>query len=205
MTQNSRQLNLRCRCGHVSGIALDVAPASSLRLVCYCRYCRAFAHFLDRPDVLDSAGGTDILQMPPGRVKIVTGADAVRCMKLSGRVFRWYTECCRTPIGNTGSPRIPLVGLIHCFISGDSADLNDAVGAPRYRVYSESATGPLPPDAPPQPSNATIVLRVASLLLGWWMRGLGRPNPLFDAKTGAPLSEPRLLTPEERAALLRPV
>ena len=199
--KGSRQLDLRCRCGHVSGVALDVTPAAGLRLICYCRYCQAFARFLDRPDVLDSAGGTDIFQMPPAHVKIVAGAESVRCVQLSRRVFRWYTECCRTPIGNTASPRIPFVGLIHSFINGDSAGLNDAVGAPRYRVYSESATGPLPPDAPP-PSRGLIVLRVAGLLLGWWLRGLGRPNPFFDAQTGAPLSAPRRLTPEQRDALL---
>jgi hypothetical protein len=41
----------------------------------------------------------------------------------------------------------------------------------------------------------------ASKVLGWWLCGLGRPNPFFDARTGAPLSAPRLVTPEERAAL----
>jgi hypothetical protein len=33
------------------------------------------------------------------------------------------------------------------------------------------------------------------------MRGLGRPNPFFDARTGAPLAMPRTVTPEERAVL----
>jgi hypothetical protein len=36
-------------------------------------------------------------------------------------------------------------------------------------------------------------------LLGWWLRGLGRPNPFFDDH--APLSVPRVFTPSERAAL----
>jgi hypothetical protein len=40
-----------------------------------------------------------------------------------------------------------------------------------------------------------------STLLGWWWRGLGRPNPFFDERTNAPLSEPRVFTPDERAAL----
>jgi len=33
------------------------------------------------------------------------------------------------------------------------------------------------------------------------LRGLGWPNPFFDARTKAPLSAPRVLTPSERAAL----
>jgi hypothetical protein len=33
------------------------------------------------------------------------------------------------------------------------------------------------------------------------MRGLGGPNPLFDDRTGAPLSAPRVVTLERRAVL----
>jgi hypothetical protein len=104
---------LRCRCGHVRGVASKVAPSTGFRLVCYCLDCQAFARFLDRPDVLDAAGGTDIFQMPTGRVRFISGEDAVRCLKVSRKVFRWYTECCQTPIGNTAGPRFPLVGVIH--------------------------------------------------------------------------------------------
>jgi hypothetical protein len=38
-------------------------------------------------------------------------------------------------------------------------------------------------------------------LLGWWWRGLARPNPFFDDHTSAPLSAPRVITASERAAL----
>src|SRR5215469_9180782 len=62
-------LPLQCRCGYVRGAASKVAPSAGLRFVCYCRDCQAFSRFLDRSDVLDAAGGTDIFQMPTGRVK----------------------------------------------------------------------------------------------------------------------------------------
>ncbi len=127
--------------------------------------------------------------MPTGRVKLNAGTDAVRCLHLSSKVFRWYTVCCRTPIGNTASPRFPVVGLIHSFMS------HDADG-----IYERSAVGPLPPNAPGPPSLSLFVLR-ASRLLGWWLRGLGRPTPFFDDHTNAPLSVPRALTPSERATL----
>ena len=55
----------------------------------------------DKPDVLDPAGGTDIFHMVPGRVKLTAATDAMRCLSLSNKVLRWYTECCRTPIANT--------------------------------------------------------------------------------------------------------
>jgi hypothetical protein len=59
--------------------------------------------------------------MPPGRVKLTAGTDAVRCLGLSRKVFRWYTDCCRTPIANTAAgPCFPVVALIHSFMDPES-------------------------------------------------------------------------------------
>lgn len=195
---------LRCRCGHVRGIANEVAPYTGFRFVCYCQDCQAFARFLERPDVLDTAGGTDIFQMPTGRVKLTAGTDAVRCLQFSSKVYRWYTDCCRTPIGNTASPRFPVVGLIHSFMSrdADGRSRDVVLGAPLCRIYERFAVGPLPSNAPAPPS-LSLFARRASRLLGWWLRGLGRPSPFFDDHTHAPLSVPRVLTPSERAALAK--
>jgi hypothetical protein len=196
-------LQLRCRCGHVRGVASEVAPSNGFRFVCYCKDCQAFARFLERPDVLDAAGGTDIFQMPPGRVKFTTGTDAVRCLRLSSKVFRWYTDCCRTPIANTAaSPRFPVVALIHSFMDDDSdgRSRDELIGPPLCRIYERSAIGPLPPTAPAPPSFGVFARR-ASKILGWWLRRLARPNPFFDDRTNAPCSVPRVLTPSERATL----
>src|SRR5215469_16926471 len=94
------ELPLRCRCGHVHGVARGLSPSAVFRFVCYCTDCQAFARFLERPDVLDSAAGTDIVQMPPAWVTLTAGADALRCLSLAdgSRVLRWYSGCCRTPI-----------------------------------------------------------------------------------------------------------
>lgn len=59
-------LPLRCRCGHVRGVATKISPLAGFRFFCYCKDCQAFARFLDRADVLDATGGTDIFQMPAG-------------------------------------------------------------------------------------------------------------------------------------------
>ena len=196
-------LPLRCRCGHVHGVASGVSPSSGFRFVCYCEDCQAFARFLERADVLDPAGGTDIFQMPPGRVRLSAGADALRCLRLGPKVLRWYTACCRTPIGNTAAdPRFPVIGMIHCFVDhravGRSRD--EVLGPPLCRIYEGSAIGPLLPTAPAPPSFG-IVMRRASKILGWWMYGLARPTPFFDAFSGAPCAVPCVITPGERAAL----
>jgi len=187
----------------VRGVATDVSPSNGFRVVCYCKDCQAFVHFLDRPDVLDPAGGTDIFQMPPGRVKLTAGADVLRCLRLSDSgVLRWYTECCRTPIANTAGPGFPIIGMIHSFMDheADGRSRAEMLGPPLCRIHERSAVGRLPPDAPPPPSLWVFVRR-ASKMLGWWLHGLAQQSPFFDDRTNAPRSVPRVLTPSERAAL----
>jgi hypothetical protein len=172
----------------VRGIATDVSPSSGFRFVCYCKDCQAFARFLERADVLDAAGGTDIFHMPAGRVKLTEGADAMRCLSLSDKVLRWYTDCCRTPMANTATgPRFPVAAIIHSFMDheADQRSRDDVLGPPLCRIFERSAVGPLPANAPPPPSPRVFGRR-ASKLLGWWVRGLGRPNPFFDSGTKAP-------------------
>jgi Family of unknown function (DUF6151) len=189
----------------VRGVASDVSPSSGFRFVCYCKDCQAFARFLERPDVLDAAGGTDIFQMPPGRVKLTAGTDAVRCLRFTDKsvVLRWYTDCCRTPIGNTAaSARFPVIAVIHSFMdhAADRRSRDEVLGPPLCRIFERSALAPLPPNAPAPPSLGIFALR-ASKIFGWWMRGLGRPSPLFDERTNAPRAVPRVLSRSDRAAL----
>jgi hypothetical protein len=186
-----------------------VSPSTGLRFLCYCKDCQAFARFLERADVLDAAGGTDIVQMPPGRVTLTAGTDALRCLCLGNRgVLRWYAGCCRTPIANTANqPGFPVLGMIHSFtdqvlnhhLADGTRSRDEVLGPPLCRIHERSAVGPLPPTAPPPPTVGVFARRGAKML-GWWLRGLGRPNPFFDDRTNAPRSAPRVLTPSERAA-----
>src|SRR5262245_29522313 len=140
--------------------------------------------------------------MPTGRVQLAAGTDAVRGLRFSSKVFGWYTDGCRTPIGNTAGPRFPVVGLIHSFMShqADGRSRDEVLGPPLCRIYERSAIGPLPPNAPASPSLGDFVLR-ASRIFGWWLRGLGQPTPFFDDFTKAPLCVPHVLTRGERAGL----
>jgi hypothetical protein len=124
MPSQPLDIPLRCRCSHVRGLARNVSPCGGLRFVCYCKDCQAFARCLDRADVLDAAGGSDIFQIPPARVGLTSGTDALRCLRLSATgVLRWYTACCATPIANTApGPRFPAVALIHSFIHGPRSE-----------------------------------------------------------------------------------
>jgi hypothetical protein len=172
---------------------MDVAPTTGFRFVCYCTDCQAFARFLERTDVLDPAGGTDIFHMAAGRVRLTAGADAMQCVRRSDKVLRWYADCCRTPIANTATtPRFPVVAVIHSLMDHGERARDDALGKPLCRIYERSAIGPLPRDAAPPPS-LRLFGRRAAMLLGWWARGLGKPSPFFDARTNAPVAAPRTL------------
>lgn len=185
------------------GVARSVSPSSGFRFICYCSDCQAFARFLGRADVLDAAGGTDIFHMPPGRMKLTAGADAMRCISLSNKVLRWYSECCRTPIANTpAGPGFPVAGVVHSFMDheADPRSRDEALGPPLCRIFERSSVRPLPPNAPGPPS-AGLFARRASKLLGWWLLGLNRPTPFFDDRTKAPRAVPQVLSTSERAAL----
>jgi hypothetical protein len=133
-------ISLRCHCGRIRGVARAVSPSGGFRFVCYCKDCQAFARFLERSNILDAAGGTDIFQMPPGHVTFSAGFEALRCLRVSGKVLRWYADCCHTPIANTAAhPRFPIVALIHsimdCAADGRSRDA--LLGPPLCRIYEQ--------------------------------------------------------------------
>jgi hypothetical protein len=187
---------LRCRCGHVVGVARELSPSAGFRFICYCDDCRGFVRFLDRIDVLDAAGGTDIFHLAPARVQLTAGLESLRCVQFSAKVLRWYADCCRTPIANTAvRPSFPVVALIHAIMdhaaTGRSRDA--VLGRPVCGIFARSATGPLPPDAPPPPSLGMFMRRGAKLIR-WRLGGLHRPNPFFE-RDGAPRARPESMRP----------
>jgi hypothetical protein len=169
-------------------------------VVCYCKDCRAFARWLERSQILDAAGGTDIVQMARGRVVFDAGLEHVACVRLSAKgLHRWYASCCRTPIGNT-LPAIPFMGVIDAFFDPTDAERRKAAIPPLSRIQIGSATGPVPPHSAPL---LPMIVRIIGLVISWRIRGLGGET-LFDSRTRKPRVEPRVLTLTERAALRDP-
>jgi len=196
---------LRCDCGSLSGVALGIAPSTGCRVVCYCDDCQAFARFLARPGITDEWGGTDILQLAPARVRLTGGVEALRCVRLSDKgMHRWYCGECKTPIGNTVSPRVPFVGLIHNFMDhrSDGRERDEAVGKPLGYVQTKYALGGLPA-RPSGTSLLRVIVRSLSLLGKAWLSGAGSPSAFFDDRTRVPRVTPRVLQADERRALAR--
>lgn len=179
-------------------------PADSgLHVVCYCKDCQAFAHFLGRADITDQWGGTHIFQMAPSHVRITEGNEAIRCVRLSEKgMHRWYCGECKTPIGNTLGPKLPFVGLISSIIDRKAAgvSLDDVLGKPSVYGFPEAAVGG-PPAHAKNNSKFKFLAKAGASLAKWWLTNAGWPSPFFDEATRAPRAPVQVLSPEERAKL----
>lgn len=194
-------LALRCECGSVRGVVRDVSAEQGNRVVCYCDDCQTFARFLASDRTLDARGGTDIFQISSGRVAFSDGIDRLACLRLTRKgPLRWYAACCGTPIGNTMATRaIPFIGLIHAaFDRTTGASARDALLGPvRARIFTRFAQ----PGGEAPGANARIpaamIFRLLRIAITARLRGDHRRSPFFDAATGEPIANPRLLDDDD--------
>jgi len=181
--------SLKCSCGKVTGQMQAEAARMGTRIICYCEDCQAFPKFLGTGDkYLDEYGGTDIFQIPMSHLEITEGQAHIRCLRLTEKgMFRWYADCCKTPIGNTFSAKWPFIGLIDSFMG--APDKRDRTLGPVYaHVNRETLKKPLPSDRDQTGSFIIVLLKI----LGWKLKGLGKPNPFFDDK-GNPITKPKII------------
>jgi hypothetical protein len=199
MTAEAR---LRCRCGEVEGVVGDAAPRAANRVVCYCSDCQSFAHHLGRADVLDTQGGSDVVQVAPATVRFTKGAERIAGMRLSPKgLYRWYASCCKTPLGNTLAPKVPFVGIVAQAFDGGAATADAAFGAPVAKIMGQSAIGTPPPGS--TGVNVRMLVSAIAKILGWKLRGKSWPHPFFDRSTRAPAYPVTVISREERDALRR--
>lgn len=196
-------LGLRCRCGELRGTVMDASPRNVTHLRCYCDDCRAFLRHLERTDLFDERGASLIVHMAPARLRIEKRQDVLRCVRLSPKgLIRWYSQCCNTPIANTVSARVPFVGVLRAGLEESLQERGgaDAVLGTQHAVHGRFALGGAPAGVAPKVTAGTA-LRIARLIGGWWIGGLGKPSPFFDERTGAPRVEPIVLSREQRERL----
>ena len=175
-------VELGCRCGQIQG-HLTMPAVKTNHVVCYCKDCQAFAHWLSDQECLNSASGTHIVQVPPSAFHISQGQQQLACMRLSAKgLYRWYSRCCHTPIANTVGAGFPMVGIIHAFIRSGQDSL-----PPPMPVNVSNATAPV---AANEQSGGLIVLRDLSRILWWKATGKNQPNTLF--RQGKAVVEPQM-------------
>lgn len=194
---------LRCRCGALQGTLANARHVN--HAVCYCSDCQAFAHYLGNPSqILDVRGGSDIVQTQPKNLIFTQGSEQLACIRLTpGGLLRWYSRCCRTPVGNTlATPKLSFIGLLHCCLGEDAASVQKSFGPVTAWVHTHGARGE------PKPENRGLGRSV------WWflrsaikarVNGDYRRTPLFRLDTGAPVATPYVLSVEEHARVMEAV
>jgi hypothetical protein len=191
---------LQCTCGTLKGYIRH--PERVNRVICYCRDCRAFAHFLGRPaDILDAQGGTDVIQTVPANVSLTEGQQVLACMRLTEKgLVRWYAKCCNTPIGNTLADfRISFVGLVHTCLQNSHRPLDGSFGPVRMWSFTKGAKG----FVKPRPvAMIAGMLRFIPMVMRVRINGDYRRTPFFSADTGAPVATAKILSRGERDAVL---
>jgi Family of unknown function (DUF6151) len=178
----------------------NVSPKTVNRVVCCCDDCQAFAHRLGRGDLLDTHGGTDIVQTAPATVSFIEGQEHIAGVRLAPKgLYRWYATCCKTPLGNTVSPAIPFVGIVAQAFESQMQTPDDLFGPPIGRIFGKYAVGRVPEAS--SRINASLMVRALWLVLGWRIRGRAWPHPFFDRATRMPRYPVTVLSLQEREAL----
>lgn len=196
------EIPMSCSCGAVKGTLTESLKPKGRRLKCYCRDCQTFANFLEKgSEILDESGGTDIYQITPAQLRIDQGTEHLGCVRLSPKgLFRWYTQCCKTPIGNTVSGKIPFIGVAHNFFEERNL-LDENLGPVVMSIQAKDATGT--PDGPNVHAEFPTRLLVKSVckMVYRGLTGQGKPNPFFSPD-GNPICEPVVLSKEQRSTYL---
>jgi hypothetical protein len=190
---------LQCRCGTLKGYVSD--PDRANHCMCYCRSCKAFAHFLGRADdILDAQGGSEIIQTIPAHVTFTQGLEVIACMRLTEKgLMRWYTTCCNTPIGNTHANfRLSFVGLVHNVLEG-SGSLDEAFGPIRMWANTKGAKGQVPA------KSFAGMMHIMGMLARARLDGSYKHTAFFSADTGIPIVTPKVLGSAEYQALMSAV
>jgi hypothetical protein len=167
-------------------------PGDSSRLICYCKDCQAFAHFLKRDDVLDERGGSEVIQVTPKNVTFTAGIESLACVRLTDKgLLRWYAKCCNTPIGNMlATPKMSFVGLVHNCLHSPRQSLDESFGPVKARVNVKGAKGD---PKPRQVGQGAAIWWFLNHTLRARFNGDWKRNPFFRTETGKAIAEPTVL------------
>lgn len=178
----SRDARVTCTCGRVAALARHLSPGRVNRVICYCGDCQAYARHLQRSDILNSRGGSDIIQLPAGQFRIVSGGERIVGLKMTARpTIRWYARCCHAPIANMSSPQSPALGVLAASFADYGSALGTLVGAPIGEIHGQDAIGEGPPIG--SGIGISVLLRAVPKVLFWKLTGQGRPNPFCKDDT----------------------
>lgn len=192
-----KTVNLKCGCGQVTG-ELSIVPHSYFHVQCLCCDCQNLARYLDQEDkILDQYGATELFQTYPSHMQITKGEENISCLQLQEKgLYRWYTQCCNTPIGNTmTSPKVPFIGIPVNFMRfSDEAEKNAVLGPITLKAFGKYALGG--ESKMPAGAHAKFPLSFMPKILGFMFKGfIGKkqiPSAFF--KEGKPITQVKVIS-----------
>ncbi len=191
------EIELGCQCGKITGVMRTEPKGSVNHICCYCIDCQTFSKHLDANTItLNEHGGTAIIQASPATLAIHTGSEHLKCLRLSPKgLTRWYAGCCNTPIANTMSNgKIPFAGVIRAFVK--SKNIEQIAGPVKYKVFAS-----LSPEANGHnKAPLGLIFKIFSDMFTRKIRGHQKHSPFFSPETGQPVSQPKVLSLQERNA-----
>lgn len=196
-------MKIQCECGKFSADLTQFPKNTPGRLKCYCDDCQAYLQELKRTDLLDQNGGTEIIPAYPADIKILSGKDLLKCLRLSPTgMFRFSTTCCNTPVANT-DPHRPWAGIHRrMYTTKDPDRLDNELGPIKSSIMGKHAKG-TPPAGTPQKFDLKGVSVVLPFILKGKFLGKHKPSPFFE--NGEAVGAVKTLTSEERTKILREI
>ncbi|WP_371227488.1 DUF6151 family protein [Roseovarius sp. 2305UL8-3] len=189
------------RCG-ATHLRVDVPGASAgTRAICYCKDCQTAAQLHgDGADMLSPAGGSDIWQTTPDRIKIVKGAEHLKVIRLSPKgLMRWHAGCCGTPMFNTlPNLKLPFIGMI--LRQSARSDADAVYGKLRCHASTEGVrpgAGASTRDKGFKRAGFDVLQR----MLAAWLSGRSKDTPLIG-KDGKPIAPVEVITKDQRRAAI---
>ncbi len=185
-------MNISCDCGQFVAELVAFPKNTPGRLVCYCGDCQQFAEKLDRNDVLDDFGGTEVIPAYPKEITISSGSDLLACYQLSDKgLNRWATTCCNSPILNT-RPNFPWAGIFHTAYKSKDPNALDELGDIRGRIYGRDAA----PGAPFKISKTVAFkdfLTIMPFIIKGKFKKMHENSPFYESDNVTPVSKPTIL------------
>lgn len=194
-------MQIQCECGAFRAQLLNFPRNTPGRLACYCDDCQTFAHHLNRADLLDGAGGMEVIPVYPAEIQIDAGREVLKCLRLSsGGLYRWYASCCNTPVANV-RPGFPWVGLVHrVFTVKDPSYLDRTLGVIKSRIMGRYARG-TPPSGTAEKIDFKGFVTVLPFIIKGLLMGKAKRSPFFAEDGQTPIVPPIVLSLTQRNAI----
>ncbi|WP_298861295.1 DUF6151 family protein [uncultured Sulfitobacter sp.] len=180
-----------CQCGEIRGTLHHVTPQNGNHVRCYCNACRAAVLYTTGEDV--GTRGVELYQTTPDKISFQQGRGNLGVFSFSPKkLLRFRAICCGVQMFTMlPTPKFALAGVMTNLLE------------------DKTAIGPIAMEAfVPQPDGRSKHSSILRLYGGTMWRALvaritGRwkQTSFFNIKTGQPVAEVYVPTPEERAKL----